>query len=135
MIFRLPSWVGAVPSEKSYTGFFLVISGFYIYQLIRSSRQRGGLIAELEKTTRQLKQEQDKNAELAVLQERERLARDMHDGLGHTMAALSVQLEAIQRLYPVAPEKASEMIDAPKRLSARAWIRCGGRCPVYVRQG
>ncbi|MBV7332332.1 sensor histidine kinase [Chloroflexi bacterium TSY] len=91
---------------------FMSISGFYTYQLFRASQQRGKLIAELEETTQQLEEERDKNAELAVLRERARLARDMHDGLGHTLVGLSVQLEAIQRLYPVAPEKASAMIDA-----------------------
>lgn len=94
---------------------FMTISGYYTYQLIRSNIQRGRLINQLEETTQQLEEERDKNAELAVLRERERLARDMHDGLGHTLVALSVQLEAIQRLYPVEPQKASAMIDESKK--------------------
>jgi signal transduction histidine kinase len=52
-----------------------------------------------------------------ILAERERLARDMHDGLGHALAALSVQLEAVQRLYPVDPQQASVQIDALKQLT------------------
>ena len=52
--------------------------------------------------------------ELAALRERERIARDMHDELGHTLVALSVQLEALQRLLKVDPERAWLQIEAMK---------------------
>jgi signal transduction histidine kinase len=45
------------------------------------------------------------------------MARDLHDGLGHSLVALSVQLEAVQRLYPVDPARASAQIDDMKRLT------------------
>jgi signal transduction histidine kinase len=50
--------------------------------------------------------------ELAVLRERERLARDMHDTLGHTLALTTVKLEAIRRLTPRDPERAARELDA-----------------------
>ena len=58
-----------------------------------------------------------RDTELATLQERERLARDLHDSLGHALVALSVQLEAIQRLYKVDPERASAQVDELKTLT------------------
>ncbi len=94
-----------------------IVSGFYIYQLIKASQQRGALITELETTKRQLEDARARDAELAALQERERLARDMHDGLGHTLVALSMQLEAVQRLYPIDPIQASAQIDEMKTLT------------------
>jgi signal transduction histidine kinase len=64
-----------------------------------------------------LERAREQEVELAALRERERVARDLHDGLGHTLAALSLQLEAIQRLYPVDPARASAQVDDMKRLT------------------
>jgi signal transduction histidine kinase len=58
-----------------------------------------------------------RDTELATLQERERLARDLHDSLGHSLVAVSIQLEAIQRLYKVDPERASGQVDELKDLT------------------
>jgi signal transduction histidine kinase len=55
--------------------------------------------------------------ELATLRERERLARDLHDSLGHALVTLSVQLEAVQRLYRVNSEDASRQVDEMKNLT------------------
>jgi signal transduction histidine kinase len=93
--------------------------GFFVFinQLVRTSQERGRLIAELEAAKEELQAAQQREAELAVLRERERLARDLHDSLGHTLVALSVQLEAIQRLYRVAPAQASAQVDEMKALA------------------
>ncbi|MBN1261238.1 MAG: sensor histidine kinase [Anaerolineae bacterium] len=89
----------------------------FLNQLIRTSQERGKLIAELEAAKRALELAQVREAELAVLRERERLARDLHDSLGHALVALSVQLEAVQRLYRVDPERASAQVDELKVLT------------------
>jgi len=89
----------------------------YINQLIRTSRERGRLIAELQAAQEELEAAREHEAELAVYRERERLARDLHDSLGHTLVALSVQLEAVQRLYHVDPERASAQVDELKALT------------------
>jgi signal transduction histidine kinase len=88
----------------------------YVNHLIQTSRERGRLIAKLEAAQRELAAAQQREAELAVLRERERLARDLHDSLGHTLVALSVQLEAVQRLYRVDPVQASAQVDELKAL-------------------
>jgi signal transduction histidine kinase len=95
----------------------LIVIFIFLNQLIRTSQERGELIAELEATQRALEAAQAREAELAVLRERERLARDLHDSLGHALVALSVQLEAAQRLYPVDPKRASDQIDEMKGLT------------------
>jgi signal transduction histidine kinase len=89
----------------------------YINHLTRTSQERGELIAELQAAKKKLEVAQQREAELAVLRERERLARDLHDSLGHALVALSVQLEAIQRLYRVDPEQASAQVDEMKALT------------------
>ena len=89
----------------------------FIYGTIRTSRERAKLITKLEAAQKELELARQRDAELATLQERERLARDLHDSLGHALVALSVQLEAIQRLYKVDPEKASAQVDELKQLT------------------
>jgi len=103
-----------------YLGMIIVaiaIPSLYIYSLFRASVTRAFLIDELKEAKRALEESRRNEIELAALRERERLAREMHDGLGHTLAALSVQLEAVQRLYRVDPERASAQVDALKALT------------------
>jgi len=89
----------------------------YARHLGQTSRERAGLIAELQAAQRALEVARQRDAELAALRERERLARDLHDSLGHALVALSVQLEAVQRLYAVDPARASAQVDAIKDLT------------------
>ena len=48
--------------------------------------------------------------ELALAQERVRLARDIHDTLGHMLSALIRQMDACQMLAPVDPQAAAEVL-------------------------
>ena len=89
----------------------------FIYGIIRTSRERAKLISKLEFAQKELELAHQRDTELATLQERERLARDLHDSLGHALVAMSIQLEAIQRLYKVDPNKASAQVDELKDLT------------------
>lgn len=89
----------------------------YIYHVFRASQERSKLVNELTIAKAELERARDAEAELATLRERERVARDLHDGLGHSLVTMSVQLEAIQRLYPVDPVLASARVDELKRLT------------------
>ena len=53
----------------------------------------------------------------AVALERTRIARDIHDGLGHSLTTLSVQLELIQRLAPQEPVAAAGALATAQRLT------------------
>ncbi len=85
--------------------------------LTRVNQERARLIAELQAAKQEIEMAHQQEVELVALRERERLAREMHDSLGHALVALSVQLEAVQRLYPVNPEGASRQIDELKSLT------------------
>jgi signal transduction histidine kinase len=95
----------------------LVVFMLFMSHLIQASQERGQLIAELQAAKHELELAQQREAELAVLRERERLARDLHDSLGHALVTLSVQLEAIQRLYRVDPEAASGQVEELKAMT------------------
>jgi signal transduction histidine kinase len=50
--------------------------------------------------------------QLAISQERNRLARELHDTLAHSLTAVIVQLEAIQALWAVNAQSARAMLDS-----------------------
>lgn len=49
--------------------------------------------------------------ELAITRERNRLARELHDTLAHSLSAVTVQLEAVSSLWSPQPEKAQHILD------------------------
>jgi signal transduction histidine kinase len=57
---------------------------------------------------------------LATDLERNRIARDIHDTLGHSLTSLDVQIELAQRLQANEPARAQQSIDLAKKLSAQA---------------
>jgi signal transduction histidine kinase len=56
---------------------------------------------------------------LAATVERSRIAREIHDSLGHTLTALNVQLELAQKLQQRDPHRAGQSIDIAHQLSAQ----------------
>src|SRR5439155_6337093 len=102
--------------ETSIVWIVFVVVFAYARYMSQTSSERARLIAELQAAQRALEVTRQRDAELAALRERERLARDLHDSLGHALVALSVQLEAVQRLYAVDPARASAQVDAMKDL-------------------
>jgi signal transduction histidine kinase len=91
--------------------------GLFLHKLATTSAERAELITKLQGAQRELELARARDAELAVLRERERLARDLHDSLGHGLVTLTVQLEAAQRLYIVDPARASALLDDMKTLT------------------
>lgn len=49
--------------------------------------------------------------QLATSRERNRLARELHDTLAHTLSGLAVQLEAVSALWELEPDEARMMLD------------------------
>jgi signal transduction histidine kinase len=54
------------------------------------------------------------------LQERNRIAREIHDSLGHSLTALNLHLEMAVKLSQVKPEKSREVLIEAKRLGSIA---------------
>ena len=72
---------------------------------------------ELEEAHRKLAESVEQEQELAVLRERTRLAREMHDTLGHALVLVTVKLEAAQRLRTVDPERCDRELEATKEIA------------------
>ncbi|WP_198287581.1 sensor histidine kinase [Rivularia sp. PCC 7116] len=59
---------------------------------------------------------------LASKLERHRIARDIHDSLGHTLTTLDVQLELANTLAKRQPENALQALDTCKQLSSQCLV-------------
>ncbi len=64
--------------------------------------------AELDEAHRRLSEDADQVEQLATMRERTRLAREVHDSLGHYLTVLSVQLEIMTRFLDADPARARE---------------------------
>ena len=58
--------------------------------------------------------------DLSALQERNRIARDLHDSLGHALTSLNVQLQAAIKLWQINPSQAQIFLAQAQRLGAIA---------------
>jgi signal transduction histidine kinase len=77
----------------------------------QAARQRSQeLVEELQAAQAKMQEYTGRIEELAVVEERSRLAREMHDTLGHRLTVASVQLEGAQRLIDADPARAAQMV-------------------------
>jgi signal transduction histidine kinase len=84
--------------------------------LVRQRYQREQLIVELQEAHRRLQLSAAQEADLAALRERNRLAREMHDSLGHALVLIAMKIEAAQRLQAIDPERATAEWEDTKAL-------------------
>lgn len=105
---------------------FFSITGFsiLIQNLITERFERNHLFqqlqlanTDLEEAHRQLAQSVEQEQELAILRERTRLAREMHDTLGHALVLITVKLEAAQRLRERDPERCDQELESTKEIT------------------
>ena len=78
------------------------------------------LLTELEASHQQLKAYSEQVAELATTKERNRLARDIHDTLGHYLTVINVQLEKALAFRKLNSQEADQAVSDAKRLASEA---------------
>lgn len=94
-LFHLPIWAGLMGV------FFAVVIGFS--NLAYSRQQQASFM---------LQRANEEIEHLAQVAERERIARDLHDLLGHTLTVITIKSELANRLMDRDPERArQEMLD------------------------
>ena len=99
----LPPWAwipGAV--------FSLIIGGVNIHQ------------GEIDRANARLRISQEEAERLAKTAERERIARDLHDVLGHTLSVIALKSELAGKLVDRDPERAGREIREVERISREA---------------
>jgi len=87
---------------------------FIVSALARREQRR---VRELEEAYGRLQRHAATVEQLAGSRERNRMARDLHDTLAHSLAALSVQLEALRTLIRRDPEAALQAVDEAASLA------------------
>jgi signal transduction histidine kinase len=104
-----------LPSIVSYSaGFFAFIAFSVAFR--RSLQAR----AESQQLLAELMSAQGRLRDMAIMEERQRLAREMHDAVGHRLTAAAVLLEGAGRLIRSEPDRATRMVE-----TSRAQVRQG----------
>lgn len=75
---------------------------------------------ELEEAHTELLEASVHSMRYAALEERARLAREIHDGIGHQLTSLIVQLQALELMLTSEPDKAAELVSQLLQISRRA---------------
>ncbi len=92
-------------------GYFAIASFMVASKEADAARKQSQhLLEELQRSHAQLQEYTTQAEAFAVAEERNRMAREMHDTLGHRLTVAAVQLEGAQRLIPKNPEKAAQMV-------------------------
>lgn len=78
---------------------------------------------------------QDEIGELAAIAERERIARDLHDLLGHTLSSITLKAELASKLAARDGERAAEEMRDVERISREALAQVRSAVRGYRSQG
>jgi signal transduction histidine kinase len=131
VLFALLVWVGTVallsilvlpgrPDQLLYNLTTLTPAFLFCFLFPLAVRREGTeraraetLVAELEEAQRQLRAFAAKSEELAVASERNRMAREIHDTLGHYLTILAVQLETALKMEELGDARLhAELVEA-----------------------
>lgn len=97
------------------TSVFIMGCCFVMAQASRQRMNTSRLAAELRSANAQLELQADQAAVLAVAQERNRLAREIHDAVGHSLTVVGAQLDAAEALMHQEPSRALDSIQKAQR--------------------
>ncbi|MEU0956556.1 histidine kinase [Streptomyces niveus] len=111
---RFPEDGWAVPLQSSLTSYAVVaMLGIVV-------RTRQEYTASLRERARQLEIERDQQAQLAAAAERTRIAREMHDILGHNLSVITGLADGGSYAAGKNPQRATEALDAIATTSRQA---------------
>ena len=96
--------------------FFVVVA----YVIGRVFRRRQLVAAELGDRVSQLEQEHEQQARKAVAEERERIARELHDVIAHSVSVMVVQAGAGERVLDDNPEQARAAFQSIRETGSEA---------------
>ncbi|MDH3602437.1 MAG: histidine kinase, partial [Candidatus Tectomicrobia bacterium] len=111
-----PAFIGMLNGMGALGGYcFLGLAANAQRRAEQAHEESQRLLNELQVAHRQLREQANQAEELAISRERNRLARDVHDTLGHRLTVAAVQLEGAQRLISRDPDKATDMVSTVRQ--------------------
>lgn len=113
--------------------YVLVVGTFYI------GRKQILLNNQLKDMTRELRENNRKLEEISIVKERNRIAREIHDTLGHTLTGAIIQLEAAKKLIDVDRDKTLEAIEKTQKITREGFVEVKRAIqalrPVLIEEG
>lgn len=98
----------------------LIVFGVGVYAVGRNMRIRIAREAELKIRTAQLAAEQETNTRRAVLEERVRMARELHDVIAHHVSLMGIQAAAAGRVLTTRPEQSAKALASIEKAGRQA---------------
>lgn len=108
-----PIVVGAIETSGNTSVGIWIVGIAFPWLIGRAARRQAQLTAALESTRREL-------AEQALLEERRRIARDVHDFVGHGLAAVMLQVTSARHVLRRDPDAAEEALRAAEDVGRRS---------------
>ena len=96
------------------------LSLFFVLQLTNKLLVERQMRQQLTNAHKQLQHYAQKVEELAAVQERNRIASDIHDSLGHALTSLNIQLQTAVRLWEKEPIQARSFLAQAQQLGTTA---------------
>ena len=93
---------------------------FFVLQLTNKIITERQIRQKLANANEQLKEYSQKIEELATVQERNRIARDIHDSLGHALTSLNIQMQTAVKLWDKEPKQARSFLTQAQFLGKTA---------------
>ena len=104
-------------------GAMMLLVGYVIVQLVSIQREQRAALAQAYQHQAAVNVRLQHYAaaleELTISRERNRLARELHDTLAHSLSAVAVELEAVRSLWHRDPEAAQSMLDKADETTRR----------------
>lgn len=91
-----------------------------VVEAIRRREESQDLLAELEEAHSELQRYASSVRELAISEERTRVAREVHDTVGHYLTVVSLQLEAARKVMEKKPERSREEVEKAQEFASEA---------------
>lgn len=99
--------------------FFGVLFAQQLRNANRAERQVNRLNRDLAEANTRLRNAAAQTAALATAEERNRLAREIHDSVGHALTTLHVQLEAASGIIEVDPDRSADLIRKARAVASQ----------------
>lgn len=119
----LYAWPDRLNEYPNYLTFFLAPYAIAVALTLAVLRQAANrhhiqaLYDELRAAHAELQELHKQTRETAVVQERNRIAREIHDSVAHYLTVVNVQLEAAEKLAQDKPDRALEQVRRARRLT------------------
>jgi signal transduction histidine kinase len=96
------------------------LSVFFVLQLTNRVLSERKMRQQLADAHERLQEYAQQVEELAAVQERNRIARDIHDSLGHALTSLNIQMQTAGRLWEKEPRQARSFLSQAQELGKTA---------------